>query len=145
MSAFTSGAATVNVLALNTILDQSLIGTVTTGIVTATGAAAAAVTANLAAPGAGLRHYITYFSIARFATAALTAGTTPVLVTSTNIPGALVINVPADAALQGTADRWREDFAYPIASSAQNTATTIVAPATTGVIWRVTVGFYVAP
>ncbi len=145
MSAFTSGAAIVNVLALNTILDQELIGSVTTDIVTATGAAAAAVTATLAAPGAGLRHYITYLGIVRFASAALTAGAAPVLVTSTNIPGALVVTIPAEAALQGTVDRWREDFAYPVAVSAQNTATTVVAPATPGVIWRLTVGFYVGP
>lgn len=49
------------------------------------------------------------------------------------------------AAAQGSIDRWREDFAYPIAASAQNAATTIVCPATTNVIWRVTAGYYVAP
>jgi hypothetical protein len=51
----------------------------------------------------------------------------------------------ADAALQGTTFTLREDFAYPIAASAQATATTIVCPATANVIWRVTAGFYVAP
>jgi hypothetical protein len=66
-------------------------------------------------------------------------------VTTTNLPGTLAFSFPADAAAQGTVDRWREDFAYPIASNAQNAATTIVCPATTNVIWRITAGFYVAP
>jgi hypothetical protein len=145
MSAYTSGAAVTALMATSGRVDQTLIGAITQNLVTATGAAAAAVTATLAAPGAGLRHYITYLSISRFATAALTAAAAPVLVTTTNLPGALVINFPAEAALQGTIDRWREDFAFPIAASAQNTATTVVAPVTTGVIWRITVGFYVAP
>jgi hypothetical protein len=51
----------------------------------------------------------------------------------------------AGAALQGTLDRWREDFSYPIAPAAQNTALTVVCPATPNVIWRVTANHYVAP
>ena len=51
----------------------------------------------------------------------------------------------ADAAAAGSLFPWREDFAYAIAASAQNTAVTIVCPATTSVIWRVTSGYYVAP
>ena len=74
-----------------------------------------------------------------------TAVTAPVTVTTTNLPGSLAFSFPAEAAALGTIDRWREDFAYPIASSAQATATTTVCPLTTGVIWRVTAGYYVAP
>jgi hypothetical protein len=81
----------------------------------------------------------------RFASALLTAGATPVLVTTTNIPGSLVFSMPADAAGQGSILTYQEDFSYPIAVSAQGTATTIVAPATPNVIWRVTAGYYVAP
>lgn len=81
----------------------------------------------------------------RNAAAALTAAAAPVTVTTTNIPGSLAFSFAADAALQGTIDRWREDFAFPIAASAQNTATTIVCPLTTGVIWRITAGYYIAP
>ena len=66
----------------------------------------------------------------------------PVTVTTTNIPGSLAFSFAADAATLGTLDRWREDFAYAIAASAQATATTIVCPATTNVIWRITAGFY---
>lgn len=145
VSAYTSGTAIVTCVASNAPLDQSLIGSLTTQIGTTLGTAGAATTLTLAAPGAGLRHYLTYFEITRFATALLTAAAAPVNVTTTNLPGSLAFSFPADAAAQGTVDRWREDFAYPIASSAQNTATTIVCPATTSVIWRITAGFYVAP
>ena len=145
VTAYTSGAATA-VLAANTApYDNLMFGPVTGSIGTAVGAAGAAVTLTLAAPGAGLRHYLTYLSINRFASALLTAAAAPVTVTTTNLPGTLAFSIPAEAAAQGTLDRWREDFAFPIASSAQNTATTIVCPLTTGVIWRVTAGFYVAP
>lgn len=145
VTAYTSGSATATLSAENGALDDSLNGMVTPSILTAVGAAGAAVTLTLPAPGAGLRHYITYLSINRFATALLTAGAAPVTVTTTNIPGTLAFSFAADAAAQGTLDRWREDLAYPMAVSAQNTATTIACPATTNVIWRATAGYYVAP
>jgi hypothetical protein len=142
---WTSGAATTTLSASTVAMEQGMEGLVTTDIVTATGTAGAAVTLTLPSPGAGLRHYITYLSVNRFAAALLAVATTPVLVTTTNISGPLVISVPAEAAAQGTIDRWREDFAYPIPANAQATATTIVCPLTTNVIWRVTAGYYVAP
>jgi len=145
VTAYTSGSATAVLLSSNSLLSQQISFGTAPLIVTSVGAAAAAVTLTLPASGAGLRQYLTYLSINRFATALLTAGTAPVTVTTTNLPGSLAFSFAADAAAQGTIDRWREDFAFPIASSAQNTATTIVCPATTGVIWRVTAGYYVAP
>ncbi len=145
VTAYTSGAATTTLVANSGVYDNLLFGPQTGNIGTTIGTAGAATTLTLAAPGAGLRHYLTYLSINRFATALLTAAAAPVAVTTTNLPGALAFSFPAEAAAQGTLDRWREDFAFPIASSAQNTATTIVCPATTSVIWRVTAGFYVAP
>lgn len=144
-TAYTSGSATATLSASNGVLDGSLAGAVTPVIVTSVGAASAAVTLTLGAPGAGLRHYVTYLSINRFASAALTAAAAPVTVTTTNLPGSLAFSLAADAAAQGTMTPWGEDFAYPLAASAQNTATTIVCPVTTGVIWRVTAGYYVAP
>jgi hypothetical protein len=39
----------------------------------------------------------------------------------------------------------REDFAYAIAATAQATACTFVAPATTGIIPRLSAGYYFAP
>ena len=145
VTAWTSGSAVATLVsAISTLTDQ-MKNLCTPLLVTNTGAAAAAVTLTLPAPGAGLRQYLTYLSIDRFATALLTAAATPVLVTTTNLPGTLVFSRPADAAAQGTLDQYREDFAYPLAASAQNTAVTIVAPATTGVIWRLTGGYFVAP
>lgn len=146
VTAYTSGTAIATLMGSNSLFDDfAKNGSITPSIGTTIGASGAATTLTLAAPGAGLRHYLTYLSINRFATALLTAAATPVAVTTTNLPGSLAFSFAADAAAQGTLDRWREDFAYPIAASAQNTATTIVAPATTGVIWRITAGFFVAP
>lgn len=142
---YTSGSATVSVTASTAPLDQSLAGAITSNAATSVGASGAALTLTLTSPGTGLRHYLTYLSVNRFASAALTAAAAPVTVTTTNLPGALAFSFAADALALGQIDRWREDFAYPIAASAQNAATTIVCPATTGVIWRATAGFYVAP
>jgi hypothetical protein len=146
VTAYTSGLAAVNLVASTAIMDDFMVsGAQTPLIVTATGAAAAGVTLTVPSPGVGLRHYITYIRITRFAAALLTAAATPVLVTSTNLPGSPVWSFPADAAAQGTVFVFGEDFAYPIVSSAQNTATTIVCPVTANVIWRVTVGYFNAP
>lgn len=145
VTAYTSGAATTYIVSSNASLPIVSNLTFTPTLVTTVGTAGAATTLTIPAPGAGLRQYLTYLSINRFATALLTAGTAPVNVTTTNLPGTLAFSFPAEAAAQGTIDRWREDFAYPLASSALNTNTTIVCPATTGVIWRVTAGYFVAP
>lgn len=145
VTAYTSGSATTFLAANTANYDNLLFGPQTNNIGTAVGASGAAVTLTLASPGAGLRHYLTYLAINRFAAAALTAAAAPVTVTTTNIPGALAFSFAAEAFPQGSLDRWREDFAFPVSTNAQGTATTIVCPATTGVIWRVTAGFYVAP
>jgi len=143
-TAYTSGSATT-FLSVSNAPDDAPQTKTTTTIVTAVGAAAAAVTLTLAAPGAGLRQYLTYLSINRFATALLTAAAAPVTVTTTNLPGSLAFSFPADAAAQGSLFVWREDLAFPLAASAQNTAVTVVAPVTTAVIWRVTAGYFIAP
>lgn len=142
---YTSGSATTVLLAGTAFLPDELKNNKTTSIITAVGASGAAVTCTLPAPGAGLRQYVTYLSINRFAAAVLTAAAAPVTVTTTNLPGTLAFSFAADAAALGTIDRWREDFAYAIAASAQNTAVTVVCPITTGVIWRVTAGYFIAP
>lgn len=148
VTAYTSGSATTVLAASNSLFDDfAKNGGITASIGTTTGAAAAAVTLTLAAPGAGLRHYLTYLSMVRVngTASALTASATPVVCTTTNLPGSLAFTRAADALAAGAADHWREDFTFPLMSSLQNTATTIVCPATTGVIWRVTAGYYVAP
>lgn len=145
VTAYTSGATTATLAANVGLLDQALDGMVSPVIATTVGASGAATTLTIASPGAGLRPYLTYLSINRFAAAALTAAATPVTVTTTNLPGTLAFTFPADGLTLGQMDRWREDFAYPVATVTTGTATTIVCPATTGVIWRITAGYYVAP
>jgi hypothetical protein len=109
--------------------------------VTATGAAAAAVTLTLPAI-AGQFHYITSIQINGYATAAVTGTATPVLVTSTNIPGNPVWTF-ARARAVGTTDIQSLTLAgNALKSSVVNTATTIVCPATTSILWRVTVTYY---
>lgn len=144
VTAYTSGAAAATINASTAPFDDGArYGAVAPLLVTSVGASGAAVTLSLPAPGAGLRQYLTLVSIDRFAAALLTAAAAPVTVTTTNLPGPFAFSFAADAAAQGTLDRFREDFVFPIVASAQNTATTIVCPATPNVIWRATVGYFV--
>jgi hypothetical protein len=145
VTAYTSGSATAVLLAATGLMDDRLLGEVSSNIGTNTGVAGAAVTLTLAAPGAGLRHYLTRLAIERHAVAALTAGATPTLITTTNLPGSLAFSIPVEAAAAGSVYEKFTDPSRPIMSSAQNTPTTIVAGAVTSVIWRITALFYVAP
>ena len=67
------------------------------------------------------------------------------MITTTNLPGALAFSIPMEAAAQGSVYEKVMEPARAIMASAQNTATTIVAPLTTSVIWRISATFYVAP
>jgi hypothetical protein len=144
-NSYTSGAATAVLTANAAPLDASLIGAVTPFLATIIGTVGAATTLTLPTPGSSLRQYLTSLSINRFAAAALTPAAAPIAVTSTNLPGSLSYSFGAEALAQGALDRMREEFGHPLAASAQNTAVTIVAPATPNVIWRMTAGYYVAP
>jgi hypothetical protein len=144
-SSFASGAGVCLLSANAAPLDQSLVGMTTSSTATILGTAGAATTLTLNAPAAGLRHYLTYLSINRFASVALTAAAAPVTITTTNLPGSLAFMLPSDALQLGQRDPWREEFSFPLATTSQGTATTIVCPATPSVIWRATAGFYVAP
>lgn len=108
--------------------------------VSVTGAAGAAVTATLPTV-AGQFHYITRINIIAYASAARTGAATPVVVTSTNLPGSLAWTTPTAAAI-GTQYETDIQLSGPLKSSAANAATTIVAPATTSVIWRINVVYY---
>jgi hypothetical protein len=109
----------------------------------ATVTAAAGVAATLTLPAvSGLFHYITNIKIEKFAAALLTAAATPVLVTTTNMPGSRVYTIDASAQAQGTTIKEREDATTPVKSSAAGTATTFIAPATPNVIWRLSVDYY---
>ena len=110
--------------------------------VTNTAAVSTAVTATLPAV-VGLRHYIDRISVVRSATAALTASATPVLVTTTNLPGLPVITFGSDAGGIGIDKEQVLDFGGAgLAASASSAATTVVCPVYTGVIWRVNVSYH---
>lgn len=143
LSAWTSGSADISITsdAQRSIHPAIYEGRPTSLVLTATGAAAAAVTATLPAV-AGLRHYIDFISITRSATAALTAAAAPVVITSTNLPGALALTLGQDVAGIGIDKLLELDFGGTgLAASAVGVATTIVCPVYTGVIWRINVGY----
>lgn len=108
--------------------------------VTGTSATGVALTVTLPAV-ASMSHHITYLDIQVYNTAARTGGATPVIVTSTNLPGANAWTF-ATAGAVGSTDRKEAYFPNPYRSAVVGTATTIVCPATVGVIWRVNVVYY---
>lgn len=90
----------------------------------------------------GLRHLISHIEITRSATAALTASASPVAVTTTNLPGALQFTFGQDVAGVGIDKTVQKDFiGAGLAATLPGTATTIVMPAYTGVVWRATVAY----
>ena len=139
-SAWTLGSAFISIRSgPEQELHPTLFNRTSTLCVTATGAAAAAVTATLPAV-TGLRHYIDNITITRSATVALTAAAAPVLVTTTNLPGTPAFTFGADVAGIGVDKIVTFDAGGTgLAASAIGTATTIVCPVYTGVIWRVNV------
>jgi hypothetical protein len=103
--------------------------------VTSTAASGAALTVTASAPGVGLRIYTVDIIGEKFAAAALTAGAAPILATTTGLPGAPPIRFPAAVMGQGELAVKELGNAQPVPAIAQNTAVTLVLPATTGVIW----------
>lgn len=142
VSAYTSGSCVASFTADDTdSLNTAITGKPSTLYLTATGAASAAVTATLPAV-TGLRHIIDFIQVTRSATAALTAAATPVLVTTTNIPGAPVLTFGSDVAGIGIDKDVKLDFGSTgLSATALGTATTVVAPVYTGVIWRIYVSY----
>jgi hypothetical protein len=138
-SAYTSGNCTIYITAdtnhsLNPVAGDQDPATLA---VTATGAAGAAVTLTLPSV-AGLRHYIDSLHIVRSATAALTASATPVVVTTTNLPGTPAFTFGSDVAGIGVDKDMRLDCGPEgLAASVLGTNTTVVCPVYTGVIWRI--------
>lgn len=109
-----------------------------------TGATGAAVTATLPAV-VGQFHYITLLEIHKYFTVANAASATPLVVTTTNLPGSLAFTFGQPAGAIGVTDERVYGPNSPLKSSVANTATTIVCPATTGIIWRVNVFYFAAP
>jgi hypothetical protein len=139
-SAYTSGNCVVTVTSdTNDPLNTAIDGKPSTLLVTATAATGVAATATLPAV-TGLRHIVDFISVTRSATALLTAGATPTVVTTTNLPGSPALTFGADAATQGTDKVAVLDFGSTgMAATALGTATTVVCPLVTGVIWRINV------
>lgn len=110
--------------------------------VTATAASGTAVTLTLPAV-AGQFHYITHIDIVAYTSLARVGVAAPILVTSTNLSGNPVWDFATVGAI-GTTDRLDFDFTIPVKSSTVNTATTVVCPAATSVLWRLTAFYYAA-
>ena len=111
--------------------------------VTGTAAAAAGVTVTLAAV-AGQFHYITFIEIEKLFSAANAAAAAPLVVTTTNLPGNPAFSFGQPAGAIGGSDTKVYVIPRPLKSSVVNTNTTIVCPATAGIIWRVNVFYYAA-
>ncbi len=141
-TSWTSGSAIATITASNALLDQTF-RDMTSLTITATAAAGVASTLTLPAPGAGLRQYLSFIRIERHASSLLIALTTPTIITTTNLPTSLAFSIPAEAAVQGSVYEKIIDYPKSLAATAQNTAVTIVAPVATGVIWRLTAGYFV--
>ena len=141
-SAWTSGSGVLSITTdTQASLNTAIAGKPSTLLVSATAAVSTGVTATLPAV-AGLRHVIDFIRVNRSATAALTAAAAPVLVTTTNLPGSPVLTFGSDVAGIGIDKEGVLDFgATGLAATALGTATTIVCPVYTGVIWRVNVGY----
>lgn len=112
-------------------------------IITATGATGAAVTATLPAVASQF-HYITGIEITKYFTAANAASVTPLVVTTTNLPGSLAFTFGQPLGTIGTSETRIYNINSPIKSSVVNTNTTIVCPATVGIIWRIIIFYYSA-
>lgn len=111
---------------------------------TATGAVNAAVTATLAAGGAGLFHYITLIELRKLYNVIGVAAGAGVIITSTNLVGTPAWTTEQEAKAAGTVEEVIKWFAHgnPIKSTNPNIATTFVAPAQLETIWRWNIQYY---
>lgn len=106
--------------------------------VTATAATAAIVTLSLPLL-ADMYHYIDSITVSMFTGAAIAAaGAAPTIVTTTNIPGTPSLNFRNDIQPAGQLTVQTLDFNAPMRSTAAGTATTVVCPATVGILWKAT-------
>jgi hypothetical protein len=144
VSAYTSGNLELTANAdVNDGVVRGIYDTYNTLAATATGAVGAASVLSMPAV-AGFRHVVTSIKVTRSATAALTPSATPVVVTTTNLPGNLAITFGSDAAGVGIDKDEEINCGGGITSVAVNTATTVSAPAYAGVIWRINATYRLA-
>jgi hypothetical protein len=109
---------------------------------TATGVSGAGVTLTLPAV-VDQFHYVTFIELVAYTTANRSGNSTPIVVTTTNLPGNPAFTF-ATAASVGTTDTKTYVHTLPLRSVVSNTATTIVCPATAAIIWRVNVWYQAA-
>ncbi len=139
-TSWTSGSMDVKISASpnQSIHPNVMMNKASTLMVSSLSAAGAALTLTLPAVP-GFRHYIDSLEITREASALLTAGAATTNVSTTNLPGTAANQLVfgQDAAPQGNmALRKLDAGGSGLAVLAINTATTIVMPLTTGVIWH---------
>jgi len=132
-----TGAVTVSACSAPALSPASL-------CVTGTAAAGSGVTITLPSV-VGQFHYVSSIRISAYNVAARTGGATPVVVTTTNLPGSLAFTFGSAGAIGTIEAQQLEIGGNPIKSSVAATNTTIVCPATTSVIWRVTAVYSAAP
>jgi hypothetical protein len=107
-------------------------------IVTAVSSAAgAAITLSIASVASQF-HYISAIQIVAYNTAARTGGVTPVTVTTSNLTGSPAFTFGSAGAV-GATEIQSLQISDCVKSAVAATATTIVCPATTSVIWRIIV------
>ena len=112
--------------------------------VTGTAAVNTGVTATLAAPGAGLFHYITKIELIKLYSVVGVASGAGTIITSTNLVGNPAWTTEQRAGAAGdtiTVINWEQT--QPIKSSVANTVTTFVAPAQLQTIWRWNIQYYI--
>lgn len=114
-------------------------------LIVSTTAATGVIVTNTLPASAGNFHYISAIEITKYFTAANAASATPLVVTTTNLSGSLAFSFGQPLGTIGTSETRIVTLANPLKSSVVNTATTIVCPATTGIIWRVNTFYYTAP
>lgn len=140
MVSYTSGSLNVNIMASISKCPLLTNARYSDLSVTTTSAVGVIATLTLPSPGTGLFHYITQIIIESHKGSLVTAQTTPNIVTTTNLNG-LVFSMPYEG-ISGSSFIKEIKQSTPIRSQASNTATTIVYPATTGVIPRLTAFYY---
>jgi hypothetical protein len=140
--AYTSGNLTCNMVSdENDSFNQAIVSKPSTLIISTTAATGVALTATLPAV-TGLRHIIDFIKVKRIGTAAGTASATPIVITTSNLPGALSLSMGADAIGVGVDKDVDIDFGSSgLAVIAIGTNTTVICPAYTGAIWRINISY----
>jgi hypothetical protein len=135
VSAYTSGTLTVALR--SSASDYAILATPIPAAfcATATGLVNAAVTLTVPAV-AGVFHLFTRIQIKRFFVTAGLGAVTPTIVTTTNMPGTMAFSFGTSGAIGSTLEELVQPH-HPIKSTTAGSNTTIVCPAGTDTIWRV--------